>query len=154
MTDARFGKAMPDPIIGGIGGAIAGWLITLLAFLVSNVPNRMLAKTRTYPGANGRTQEKQNRLKAGFIVTSRMASSVSPRLGVVTVLPREHTRPVRFEEADIRNYLVSTGNFDNIIVASRASGGGASNIGVPSGWRPSEPSTPKDAPSKSSFGLK
>lgn len=72
MTDARFGKAMPDPIIGGIGGAVAGWLITLLAFLVSRVPDGMLAKTRTYPGANGRTQEKQNRLKAGFIVTSRM----------------------------------------------------------------------------------
>lgn len=45
MTDARFGKAMPDPIIGGISGAVAGWLITLLAFLVSNIPSRMVGYT-------------------------------------------------------------------------------------------------------------
>ena len=45
MTNARFGKAMPDPIIGGIGGAVTGWLITLLAFLVSSVPERMVGYT-------------------------------------------------------------------------------------------------------------
>ena len=67
---------------------------------------------------------------------------------------KETTRPVRFEEMDIWRYLVGTGKFNHIIRGNRATGSGATNSGMPSGWRPSGPSTPKDAPSKPSFGLK
>lgn len=45
LTEARFGKAQQDPIVLGIGAAIVGWLITLLAFVVSNVPERMIGHT-------------------------------------------------------------------------------------------------------------
>lgn len=66
---------------------------------------------------------------------------------------KDTTRQVRFDEQDVRRFLVNTGNFNHIIRASRATGGGAGpSASIASTYRQEKPQHP--APAKTSFGLK
>lgn len=67
---------------------------------------------------------------------------------------KDTIRPVRFEEQDIRRYLVATGNFDHIILASRATGSGARPSNASHSWSAQEQPAHKPAPAKPGFGLK
>ena len=64
---------------------------------------------------------------------------------------KEVTRPVRFEQQDVRRFLSNTGKFDHIIRASGITGGGAPNT-YASSHKAAEPK--QEARSSASFGLK
>ncbi|MGH8433309.1 MAG: hypothetical protein ACRERX_02250 [Pseudomonas sp.] len=64
---------------------------------------------------------------------------------------KQSSRPVRFEEEDVRRHLISTGKFDHIVIGSRASGGGAS--GSPYNPTPVARKEPSKQPG-TGFGLK
>ncbi|HBS77789.1 MAG: hypothetical protein CMK99_12735 [Pseudomonas sp.] len=64
---------------------------------------------------------------------------------------KEITRPVRFEQQDVRRFLCNTGKFDHIIRASGITGGGAPNT-YASSHKAAEPK--QEARSSASFGLK
>jgi len=65
---------------------------------------------------------------------------------------KEVTRPVRFEQQDVRRFLSSTGKFDHIIRASGVTGGGAPNNHPISGNK--APERKPEPSSTASFGLK
>lgn len=64
---------------------------------------------------------------------------------------KEVTRPVRFEQQDVRRFLCNTGKFDHIIRASGVTGGGAPTA-YTSSHKPAEPK--HETRSAASFGLK
>jgi len=65
---------------------------------------------------------------------------------------KEVTRPVRFEQQDVRRFLSDTGKFDHIIRASGVTGGGAPNNHPISGNK--APERKPEPSSTASFGLK
>ncbi|WP_028240528.1 hypothetical protein [Stutzerimonas azotifigens] len=65
---------------------------------------------------------------------------------------KEVTRPVRFEQRDVRRYLADSGKFDHILKSSGANGGGAPNNHPGAGG--AKPQGKQENRSSASFGLR